>query len=721
MPRGVRKVPQVMQMEALECGAACLTMILAYYGRWVPLEQVRMDCGVSRDGSKASNILRAARRYGLNARGVACSVNRLAQMDSPCVLYWNFNHYVVFDGFHGRYAYLNDPARGEVRVTMEEFDAAFTGVVLKFAPNESFEPGGAPPSTIAFARRRLRGLKAPIAFVLLSTALFSILGIVSTSLSQIFIDKVLPSDDPDWIRWLAWLMAVLALFSAGAQGVTAVYLMRMRGRLAVVSSSRFMRHLLHLPSEFYEQRMVGDLQQRQSSNETVAFSLVEQIAPQLMNAAMLVLYLVVMLHRSVALTLVGVLVVVTNGFVARDLSRRRVNISRSMASAVGKQYATAVAGIDAIETIKAAGAETGYFQRWSGYQATVSNDNVRTIELNSYLGSLPGALTELANILVLVLGTYLISQQQLTQGALLMFQGLLSSFMSPVMGIIGLGQTVQEVRSHMERIDDVMRYEPDVAEDPADEADVRMVSEFGRDKLLGELDLRGVTFGYSPLEDPIIEDFDLHVDPGQWVALVGSSGSGKSTLAKLISGLYRPWSGEVRFDGVDIQDVPKPVLRGSVAVVDQHISTFDDTIADNIRLWDNSIEDFEIIMACRDAHIHDEIVSREDAYLSRVLPGGRNFSGGQLQRIEIARALAVDPTVLILDEATSALDSSIEERVIKAIRDRGITCVVVAHRLSAIRDCDQIIVLEDGKIRERGTHDELLSAGGSYAALVGSD
>ncbi len=719
MASKVVKVPQVMQMEALECGAACLTMILAYYGKWVPLEQVRADCGVSRDGSKASNVLKAARSYGLTAKGMTYSANALRRKGLfPCILFWNFNHFVVLAGFKGKYAYLNDPARGQIKVPMKEFEDSFTGVALVFAKTDAFEEGGRKPDTIEFARKRLEGLGPAIGFTMLTAAIVSLVGIVYTSLGKVFVDRILTGANPDWLVPLTLVMLVLATITGVASILNAVYLLRIQGKIAVVSSSRFMRHLLHLPMGFYSQRMVGDLQQRQSANEVIAYQLIGQLAPVLVGVLMLVLYLVIMLNYSVLLTIVGLLTVVANALLARYISKKRVNIARAGAANAGKLYATTIGGIEMIETIKAAGAEQGYFGRWAGYQAAVNEATARTTVLNSYLGMVPMAVTQIANIVVLVLGIWLIVEDNFTPGLLLAFTGFLSAFMQPVNQLITLGQSVQEMQTQMERVDDVLRYPVDVPEEPEEQVSV---DDLENEKLFGQVDLEGVTFGYSPLEPPLIEGFDLHIEQGQWVALVGGSGCGKSTIGKLISGLYVPWSGTVKFDGIPIADVPRPVLRGSLAVVDQDIVSFDDTVSDNVKLWDRSIEDFEVILACRDAAIHDAIINREGGYDSRILPGGRNFSGGQLQRLEIARVLAQDPTVVILDEATSSLDAQTEAEVIKRIRDRGITCIVVAHRLSTIRDCDEIIVLDDGKVVERGTHAELMELDGSYAELVRND
>ena len=720
MKNRIAKVPQIMQMENVECGAASLAMILAYYGKWVPLEQLRVDCGVSRDGAKMTNILKAARSYGLEAKGMRLNIDGLKKVAQlPCIVFWNFNHFLVVDGFKGNKVRLNDPARGELTIPVEEFEEGYTGIALIFRKTDAFEPGGEKPDPLAYASSRLKGMGKPVLFVMLAAAISSLAAVIYTSVGTVFLDSVLKKDEltarmPQWLMPVILIMLLVAVVSGTASVIKAVVLMKIRGKSAVVSSSRFFRHLLRLPIGFYEQRSVGDIQMRQNDNETIVYTLIGQLAPVLINAVMLVFYVAVMLKYSVLLTAVGIITVVLNALTAHYISEKRINVTRTLNSDSGKLYAATMGGIEMIETIKANGAENGFFTKWSGYQALVSNGNVKMMRINLYLGMIPEALTRIADIIVLVLGVLLIIRGQFTPGYLLSFTGLLSAFMDPVTRLIGLGQTVQEIQTDMARIEDVMRYPEDT------EAAPESVPESMPKRLSGKLDLEHVSFGYSPLEPPLIEDISLHLEPGKWVALVGASGSGKSTVAKMITGLYPARSGEIRFDGIPIQDIPSRVLRGSVTMVDQNIATFYDTVADNITLWDKSIEDFELILACRDAEIHEEIAARPGSYQEMIQPGGGNFSGGQLQRMEIAHALASDPVILVMDEATSALDAQTEARVMQRIRERGIGCVVVAHRLSTIRDCDEIIVLDNGKVKERGTHQELMALDGLYAELIRS-
>ena len=700
--RKIAKVPVVMQMEATECGAASLAMVLAYFGRWLPLEQVRLDCGVGRDGSNAGNLLKAARTYGLKAQGYRCSLDGVKKMSFPLIVHWNFNHFVVLCGFKKEQAVLCDPGRGRVTVTMKEFDEAFTGIALTFEKSEAFTPGGRPRSILVFVRSRLHSALGPFLFVAAITFLIAVAGMAAPVFSRIFMDEILSGKNAAWLTPFLAALGALFLFQTAVSLLQTVCLLKIRGKLAVSANSGFMWHVLRLPIEFFSQRYAGDIAQRQQSNEGIAETLIAHLAPMALNLAMLFFYFFVMLQYSPLLTVIGLFTAVLNLAVTQYVSGKRINLARAQMRDAGKLAATALSGIEMIETIKASGAENGFFERWSGLNASVNSAEVGFAKLGSTLGILPTLLTGLANMTVILLGAALIMKGRFTVGMLLAFQGFLSAFMSPVDALLTVGQKFQEMRTSMERVEDVMNYPADVEYDEESETETKEAD--GQDhkeaakglpsfeKLRGRLELRDITFGYSRLAPPLIRDFSLTLPPGGTVALVGSSGCGKSTLAKLMSGLYQPWGGEIRYDGKLRSEIPRMVFTGSLAVVDQDVILFEDSITENIRIWDKSIEDFEIIMAARDAQIHEDIMSREGGYGVIVRENGKNFSGGQCQRLEIARVLAQDPTIVILDEATSALDARTEFEVIHSIRERGITCVIVAHRLSTIRDCDEIIV-----------------------------
>ena len=713
---GVARVPVVLQLEALECGAACLAMILAYYGKWIPLEQVRADCGVSRDGSNARNLMRAARFYGLDAKGYRYEPEGLMQNGSfPCIIHWNFNHYVVLCGFRGNRVYINDPARGNVVLTMEAFDEGFTGVCLQFEPTASFEPSGKPKSMVGFAARRLKGTGAAIAFTALTGVVAALVSAVSPGFSRVFLDRLLTGRNPEWLVPFLLLLGAFDIVQIVMSAVQAVYSLRILGKMSAVGSASYMWKVLHLPMSFFSQRMAGDIEMRLHANAAIAGTLINTFAPLFINSVMTVFYLVVMLRYSVLLTAVGLVSLLLNAVVSRGISKKRVNIVRVAMRDSAKLASATAAGIDMIESIKASGAENGYFAKWSGYQASVNTKNINYQKLNACLGMVPQLLAALADNVVLILGVMLVMRGQMSIGMVMAFGGFLTAFMQPALTFVSAGQTLQEMRTQMERVDDVMQYpDDDVFTDTSDD-------EITSGKLSGRIEMKNVVFGYSRLAEPVIADFDLTLEPGHSVAIVGGSGCGKSTVSKLLSGLYRPWSGEILFDGKPITGIDGGVFHGSVAVVDQDIILFEDTVANNIKMWDESIEDFEMILAARDACIHDDIMCREGGYSRRIADGGRDLSGGQRQRMEIARVLAEDPTVIILDEATSALDAKTEYEVVKAIRDRGISCVVIAHRLSTIRSCDEIIVMEHGRIIDRGTHASLMQTCELYRALVTSE
>ena len=712
---GVAKVPVVMQMEALECGAAALAMILAYHGKWLPLEKVRADCGVSRDGSNLKDMADAAASYGLKVDPYRCGMEDVKTLPVPAIIHWNFNHFVVLNGFKKNKAVINDPARGTVEVPLDEFDSAFTGIIVCFEPTEDFVADGKKKSVWSFAKARLKGTLVPFIFVVLTGLLVTFIGIVNPVFTRIFMDRILSGQNPEWLIPVLTGMALLVIFQIIVQAINIVYMLKIKGKLAIVANSMFMWHVLRLPMHFFSQRQIGDIAMRQSSNETIAEVLIQSLAPILLNVIMLVFYFFMVIKISWPLTLLGLAAVIINMFMANYISQKRINITRAQLRDAAKLASTTVSGIEMIETIKSSGAENGFFEKWAGYQASVNSSVVRYSKLNEYIGAIPEVIQGFANMAILLIGAMFIMQgtHGFTAGVLMMFQGYLSKFLEPLESFRGIGQQMQEMRTDMERIEDVMNYEPDVFYE-----DVEVDENAEYTKLTGEMQMKNINFGYKPLGEPLIKDFNLTLKPGSTVAFVGASGCGKSTLAKLISGLYKPWSGEITFDGQPISDINREIFTSSVAVVDQDIILFEDTIAENIKMWDKSISDTAMIAAAKDAQIHEDIVQKDGGYSHKVLEGGKNFSGGQRQRIEIARTLAKDPTIIVLDEATSALDAKTENEVVRAITDRGVTCIIVAHRLSTIRDCDEIIVLDKGQVVERGTHEELFARNGLYTQLI---
>ncbi len=708
-----KATPTILQMEAVECGAASLSIILAYFGRRIPLEELRITCGVSRDGSKASNVVKAARSYGLIANGTRMEIADMPRQQHPFIVFWNFDHFLVVEGFGKNRVYLNDPACGPRKVTLEEFNKAYTGVTLLFEPGPEFKAGGAKPSLINSLKPRLAHAKTALLFVILASLALVIPGLIIPVFTQVFVDDYLIGRLDSWIKPLLIGMALTAIVRAILTGLQQKYLLRLEMRLALTGSSTFFWHVLRLPIEFFNQRYAGDISQRVTANDRIAHLLSGELATNAVNAVMVVFYLVLMLLYDWQLTLIGVLLTSLNLIALGYISRLRTDGNLKLLQDHSKLMATTIGGIQTIETIKATGAEEDFFMRWSGYKAKVNNIQQELEVYTRLLSLLPGLLSAITTVSILGLGGSKVIDGQMTVGMLVAFQSLMESFTHPVNGLMGMANKFQEATGDLTRLDDVLNY-------PVEQkfTDPKSSLEPNSELLTGHLELRDLCFGYSLLEPPLIENFNLRLTPGQRVALVGGSGSGKSTVSKIVMGINKPWSGQVLFDGSPREEVHPDLLCASLAGVEQEPYLFEGTVRDNLTLWDDTLPEADMIQAAHDACIHDMVISRADGYDSPVGEAGSKFSGGQAQRLEIARALAINPRILVLDEATAALDAVTEKIIDENIRKRGCTCLIVAHRLSTVRDCDEIIVMDHGKIVERGNHAELVALGGVYSHLI---
>lgn len=713
------KVPTVLQMESVECGAAALSIILGYFGKFVPLEKLRIACGVSRDGLKATNIIKAAKEFGLESKGYAKSIEKLMQIQTPAIIFWNFNHFLVLEGFTQKKVFLSDPAQGRYHVTHQEFDEAYTGVVLTFNPSATFEKGNEKRELLASLASRVANSKLSIGYIILVSLFLVIPGLIIPSFMQIFIDKYLINGYSGFVMPLLLIMGAVLIINAVLIYLQQYYLLKLETKLALTTSSKFLWHVFHLPIAFFTQRYSGEIGNRVSLNDKVAKLLSGDLANAALNVIVVIFYAVLMFSYDVPLTLVGIFMAGLNVGVVKYVSRARKDGNRRLGNELGKLLGITTSGISMIETLKASGRENDFFTNWIGYLAKVTNGQQELGWLSVRFNAIPPLLTSLTTTLILGIGALRIMDGHMTLGALVAFTYLMGNFISPVNQLISVGTLLNETESDMGRIDDVINYEVD-DQFREDKRKANNPDNTINNKLIGYFEMKDVTFGYNTTMPALVENFNLKLKPGSRVALVGGSGSGKSTVAKIASGLYKPWKGEILFDGKSKDDIPRHIITDSLAVIDQDVLIFNGTIKENISFWDSTISDKHIIQSARDAAIHDIIAVRKDAYDSNVMEGGSNFSGGQRQRLEIARALATNPSILIMDEATSALDPTAEKLVMDNIKKRGCTCLIVAHRLSTIIDCDEIIVMEYGKIVERGTHQELKQQNGIYAQLIES-
>lgn len=711
MKKMYAKTPTIYQMEATECGAASLSMIMGYYGKHMALEQMRIETGVSRDGCNAKNILRAARKFGFEAKGYRKSLEGLLECKPPCIIHWNFNHFVVWEGVKGQYAYINDPAMGRRKLTMEELDDCFTGIVLTFSKTEDFAKTKRKNTLFGFIKTRLNGQYSSLAALVAVGLCLVFPGLIIPIFSQVFVDDILLGGNTDWMTAFLAVMLCTAVFQAILTFSRGMLLEKLQNKMALVSAHQFLSHMFRLPMGFFDQRASGDLAKRVENNNSVSTFLAGDLAETVLNIMVAAFYLILLLMYSPVLTLIGVCSVVLNICLMKFSSDAISNLTMKMQQDQGKMIGAVFSGLNITSTLKASGAENEYVGRIQGYYAKTILLEQKLGKKQEVLNAIPQVANEMTNVLVMMFGGVLVINGKMTAGMLVAYTSLLTSFTEPVNKLVSFIQKIQTLKADMSRVEDIMKYEED--EKFSEIKTIPMTT-----KLTGEVELEDISFGYSILEKPLVEGFNFYLPSGSSIAFVGASGCGKSTVSKIVSGLYMPWGGEVRMDGIPVRQIPKEIMASSVSTVSQDITLFSGSIRDNLTMWNKNVMDVDMVKAAKDACIHDAITSKPGAYDFRLTEGGTNLSGGQRQRLEIARALVTNPSILIMDEATSALDPIVEKQIIDNIKRRGCTCIIVAHRLSAIRDCDEIIVMERGKIAQRGRHEELAEVEGHYKRLI---
>lgn len=708
------KTPVLLQMEAAECGAASLGIILGYYGKFLPLERLREITNVSRNGSNAANILTGAESLGMKAEGFSYAPEEIKKLAPPFIIHWDFHHFLVCEGWDDRgNFFLNDPASGHRTVDWEEFSGMFTGITLILRPAENFVREGKPESVWKDLTKNLLSDRRTMIFILSVGACLSLVNLGIPIISQVFLDDVLTYAHRDWLFDILLAFGVSLVLRSALTFLRSWILLRWQGQMTVEDCSKFFMYVLKLPVSFFQSRFTGEIASRVQFHESIADFVTGQLATVVIDIAVALGYLSLLFLYSVKLTLIGVLFTALNVGVTvlsyRWLEEQQMKLQQE----AGRMYGLSVSGLITVETLKANGNEGDFFAKWADANANYLTMTQRMEFYSQFIAFVPAMLSGLNTAVIMAVGGFSIMDGLMSVGIFVAFQNLMSNFQAPVGKITGMSQNIQQTHSQMMKIRDVYRY-PLLEEKTLATADMSKVPA----KLSGALELQKVSFGYMTGEKPLIKRLNLKLEPGRRIAIVGRSGSGKSTLAKLVSGLYKPWSGEIFFDGIAYEEIPREVIAQSLAVVEQEIFLLEGTIAENIALFNPAISRQDIIRAAKDACIHEDIIQLSGGYDAQVGEGGYNFSGGQRQRMEIARALAGNPSLLILDEATSALDPLAEKEIMQNIRRRGCSCLIVAHRLSTIRDCDEIIVLNHGRVVQRGTHEELAEVDGYYRQLM---
>lgn len=713
LKRTWKKTPTVFQMENVECGAASLAMILAYYKCYVPLEKLRIECGVSKDGCNAFNVANAAVKYGFKFEALKYDLEDLIAETNPCIIHWNFNHFVVYEGIKHGYIYINDPATGRRKISLEELNKSFTGIVLKFEKTEKAASSKKSKSVLDFLKKRSKNQKLPLLIMLLLGLILVVPGMISASFSRIFIDEILTSRNYDWFFPFLFVMLSTVIFQFIFSFIRNVLVNKFQLKLSIVYGYDFLERMLKLPISFYDQRYAGDLSQRIVNNDTANTFLSGRLVAIVLDFITAIFYLIFMFFYNVSLTIISVIglsiSMIATFWLASKVNDDNVKYMQDNGKMTGQLFS----GIEISSTIKACGLEDRFVHKLLGLYSAMGSLEQKIGRVTQLIAFAPSTLLQITNICILMFGAVMVIDSQITMGMLSSFAVIFAAFIAPVNSLFGVFQELQSLRANLLRVQDIENYKI------SNRFLSKSVSSTDIDlKLSGKIDIENLTFGYSPVDKPFFKDLSFSIKPGEVVALVGPSGCGKSSILKLLSGLYLPWEGKILFDNKLAQEYPTNVLTTSLSTISQDIMMVSDTIKNNMTLWNNLTIEEDIVHAAKDACIHETISKFSQGYNYKLSQGAKNLSGGQRQRLEIARALVNNPSILLMDEATSALDPIVENQVMSNIKKRGCTCVIVAHRLSTIRDADKIICIDNGKIVQIGTHDILKNQDGMYKKLI---